>query len=180
MPFQDARLIASEAEVPVVTVLAPTAYLENLSAPWSAERVVRDGGLAYPLPAEAPMAWVATADVGLAAVRAVDAAVAGWFALPGNPYTGEALAAELSEALGVALRWEQLTPSEFGERLRPHLGDHAADGTAASTSTWRRRRRRRPPIPARRAPRSGGRRGAPASGRPRSPGRSSACRTRAG
>ena len=30
VPFHDARVIASEAAVPVVTVLAPTAYLENL------------------------------------------------------------------------------------------------------------------------------------------------------
>jgi nucleoside-diphosphate-sugar epimerase len=131
VPFHDARVIASEADVPVVTVLAPTVYLENLSAPWSAERVVRDGVLAYPVGAEAPLAWVATADVGLAAVRAVDDAVAGWFALPGNPYTGHALAAELGGALGLALRWETIAPREFAERLRPHLGDHAADGTAA-------------------------------------------------
>jgi uncharacterized protein YbjT (DUF2867 family) len=131
VPFQDARVIASEAAVPIVTVLAPTAYLENLSAPWSAERVVRDGVLAYPVPAEAPIAWVATADVGLAAVRAVRDEVAGWFALPGNPYTGHELAAELGEALGLALRWEHITPRAFAERLRAHLGDHAADGTAA-------------------------------------------------
>jgi uncharacterized protein YbjT (DUF2867 family) len=128
VPFQDARVIASEARVPVVTVLAPTVYLENLNAPWS---TIGDGVLAYPVPAEAPLAWVATADVGLAAVRAVDGEVAGWFALPGHAYTGHELAAELGEALDLPLRWEQIPPREFGERLRPHLGDHAADGTAA-------------------------------------------------
>ena len=128
VPFQDARVIASEADVPVVTVLAPTVYLENLNAPWS---TIGDGVLAYPVPAEAPLAWVATADVGLAAVRAVEDEVAGWFALPGNAYTGHELAAELGEALDLPLRWEQVAPREFGERLRPHLGDHAAEGTAA-------------------------------------------------
>jgi uncharacterized protein YbjT (DUF2867 family) len=70
VPFLDARVIAAEADVPVVTVLAPTTYLENLSAPWS---TIGEGVIAYPVPAAAPMAWVATADVGLAAVRAVDA-----------------------------------------------------------------------------------------------------------
>jgi uncharacterized protein YbjT (DUF2867 family) len=128
VPFLDARVIAAEADVPVVTVLAPTTYLENLSAPWS---TLGEGVVAYPVPAVVPMAWVATADVGLAAVRAVDGEVAGVFALPGNPYTGDALAAELGEALGLTLRWEQITPGEFGERLRPYLGDHAAEGTAA-------------------------------------------------
>ncbi|WP_028064585.1 SDR family oxidoreductase [Solirubrobacter soli] len=128
VPFLDARVIAAEADVPVVTVLAPTVYLENLSAPWS---TIGEGVVAYPVPAAAPLAWVATADVGLAAVRAVEDGVAGRFALPGHPYTGVELAAELGEALGMALRWEQIAPREFAERLRPHLGDHAADGTAA-------------------------------------------------
>jgi NAD(P)H dehydrogenase (quinone) len=128
VPFLDARVIAGEAELPVVTVLAPTTYLENLSAPWS---TIADGVIAYPVSAAAPLAWVATADVALAAVRAVEGAVAGRFALPGNVYTGDALAAELGEALGLTLRWEQLAPRDFAERLRPHLGDHAADGTAA-------------------------------------------------
>src|SRR5262245_37912822 len=35
VPFLDARVVAAEARVPLVTVLAPTTYLENLSAPWS-------------------------------------------------------------------------------------------------------------------------------------------------
>ena len=131
VPFHDARVIAAEADVPVVTVLAPTAYLENLSAPWSARRVLEDGVLAYPVPAEAPLSWVATADVGLAAVRAVAKAIPGRFALPGVTYTGHELAGELGDALGLELRWEMITPREFGERLRPFLGDHAAEGTAA-------------------------------------------------
>jgi hypothetical protein len=57
--------------------------------------------------------------------------VAGWFALPGVTYTGDELTAELGEALGLELRWETIAPREFGERLRPFLGDHAAEGTAA-------------------------------------------------
>jgi hypothetical protein len=77
------------------------------------------------------MSWVATADVGLAAVRAVAAAIPGWFALPGVTYTGHELAAELGTALGLELRWEMIAPREFGERLRPFLGAHAAEGTAA-------------------------------------------------
>jgi nucleoside-diphosphate-sugar epimerase len=132
MPFQDARVIASEAAVPVVTVLAPaTTYLENLSAPWSAERIARDGVIAYPVPGEATLAWVATADVGVAALRAVEDRVGGWFFLPGVPLTGNELAAELGSALGRELRWELVAPRDYCELLRPHLGDHAAEGTAA-------------------------------------------------
>jgi uncharacterized protein YbjT (DUF2867 family) len=131
IPFHDARVLASEAAVGLVTVLAPTTYLENLSAPWSAPYVTGEGVIAYPVPAEVPMSWVATADVATAAVRAVDTAVGGWFALPGVTYTGTALAAELGEALGRDLRWETITARAFGDRMRPFVGDHAADGTAA-------------------------------------------------
>ncbi|MDA0163897.1 NmrA family NAD(P)-binding protein [Solirubrobacter ginsenosidimutans] len=130
VPFLDARVHAAAADVPLVTVLLPTAYMENLSAPWSAERLVRDGVVAYPLPAEAPMPWVATADVAAAAVRAVEDAVTGWFALPGVPVTGHEVAAQLGAVLDRELRWEPIAPREFGERLRPFLGDHAAEGTA--------------------------------------------------
>jgi nucleoside-diphosphate-sugar epimerase len=132
IPFQDARVIASEAAVPLVTVLAPTTtYLENLSGPWSAERIAGDGAIAYPVPGEATLAWVATADVGVAARRAIEAGVGGWFFLTGVPLTGHELAAELGAALGRELRWELVAPREYGELLRPHLGDHAAEGTAA-------------------------------------------------
>ncbi|HEY6889354.1 MAG TPA: hypothetical protein VI300_16280, partial [Solirubrobacter sp.] len=131
VPFHDARVHAAAARVPLVTVLLPLAYMENLSAPWSAERIVRDGVVAYPVPAEAPMGWVATADVAAAAVRAVQDEVTGRFALPGVPVTGHEVAAQLGSVLGRELRWELIAPREFGERLRPFLGDHAADGTAA-------------------------------------------------
>ncbi len=131
IPFSDARHVAAEVDVPLVTVLAPMAYMENLNAPWSAEWIARDGVVAYPVPAEAPMAWVATADIAAAAVRAVEDEVTGWFSLPGEPVTGHEVAAQLGAALGLDLRWATITPREFGERLRPFLGDHAAEGTAA-------------------------------------------------
>jgi uncharacterized protein YbjT (DUF2867 family) len=47
MPWVDARHRAAAAEVPRVTVLQPTMYLENLNTPWSAERVAHDGVVAY-------------------------------------------------------------------------------------------------------------------------------------
>jgi nucleoside-diphosphate-sugar epimerase len=131
MPWVDARHRAAAAEVPRVTVLQPTMYLENLNTPWSAERVAHDGVVAYPVPAEAPMRWVATADVAGAVERAIARGVAGWFALPGTAVTGPEVAAALGAALGRPVRWETITPDAFGDLLRPHVGDHAADGTAA-------------------------------------------------
>jgi uncharacterized protein YbjT (DUF2867 family) len=131
VPFLDARHAAAAADVPLVTVLQPTLYLDNVSAPWSARRVMREGVIAYPLPGEAPLPWVAVADVARAVERALAGGVAGWFALPGPPMTGHEVAAAVSGALGRPVRWEPIAPEAFGDLLRPHLGDHAADGTAA-------------------------------------------------
>jgi nucleoside-diphosphate-sugar epimerase len=122
VPFLDARRRAAAAQVERVTLLEPTRlYLENISAPWSGG----DGVIAYPLPGDVPLAWVATDDVAGAVVRAIEASVAGRYALPGVTATGD----EVAAALGA--RWQPITPDEFADRLRPHLGDHAADGTAA-------------------------------------------------
>jgi uncharacterized protein YbjT (DUF2867 family) len=131
VPFLDARHVAAAADVPLVTVLQPQIYLDNISAPWSATRVVRDGVIAYPLPGDVPVPRVAYADVARAVERALADGVAGQFALPGPLATGHEVADMVGAALGRAVRWESISPEAFGEMLRPHGGDHAADGTAA-------------------------------------------------
>jgi hypothetical protein len=132
VPFLDARILAASADVPRVTVLQPvTTYMENLSAPWAADRIARDGVVAYPVPAEAPVRWVAGADVAVAIERAIAREVTGWFGLPGTPMTGVELADALGGAIGRPVRWESIAPHTFADLLRPFLGDHAADGTAA-------------------------------------------------
>ena len=166
VPYIDARLRAAAARVPRVTLLQPaTTYLENLSAPWSAERVAADGVAAYPVPAEASLRWVATEDVAVAAARAIAREVAGSFPLPGILATGHEVAAALATALGRPVRWEAITAEAFGDMLRPHLGDHAADGTAAMY----RMLASSPPPPTltrqRRARRSAGRRARSRTGR---------------
>jgi uncharacterized protein YbjT (DUF2867 family) len=128
VPFLDARLLAAGAAVPRVTVLQPTLYLENISAPWS---MGRDSVISYPIPADVPVPWVATADIAIAAERAITRDVAGWFALPGVPAPGHEVAGAIGRVLGRPMLWQTITPDEFADRARPHLGDHAAEGTAA-------------------------------------------------
>lgn len=130
VPFLDARHRAAAADVPLVTVLQPTTYLENLSGPWSAE-LVGEGVVAYPVPGDLPLAWLATADVAIAVERAIARGAGGFFALPGNPATGHELAATLAQVLTRPVRWETVPADAYGDMLRPHLGGHAADGTAA-------------------------------------------------
>jgi uncharacterized protein YbjT (DUF2867 family) len=128
VPFLDARHRAAAAAVPRVTVLQPTLYLENLSAPWS---TAHRGVVAYPLPDDVVVPWVATADVALAIERVITRRVAGWFALPGVPASGRQLATAIGDAIGRPVVWRTVGPEQFAEMLRPHMGDHAAEGTAA-------------------------------------------------
>jgi hypothetical protein len=114
-----------------VTVLQPTLYLENLAAPWAVPRIVDDGVLAYPLPDDVAFPWVATDDVAVAVERATTQEAPGWFALPGIAATGREIADAIGAVLGRAVRWQTIRPDEYGDMLRPHLGDHAADGVAA-------------------------------------------------
>ncbi|WP_432947629.1 SDR family oxidoreductase [Kribbella sp. CA-253562] len=129
VPFLDARHRAAGAAVPMVTVLQPTFYLENLTSPWQAPRTM-EGLISSPLPAEVPMPWVATDDVAVAIERAINQAVTGSFVLPGQAVTGHQIAKAIAAVVGHAVRWETITPTEYGDLLRPHLGDHAADGIA--------------------------------------------------
>lgn len=131
VPFVDARHAAAAARVDRVTVVQPTTYMENLSASWSAPRIEQEGVVAYPVPAGAPMAFVAAEDVAAAILRAVEEGIAGSFVLPGPATTGDAVASALAEVLERPVRWEHIAPDDYADLLRPYLGDHAADGTAA-------------------------------------------------
>ncbi len=135
VPYLDARHVAACADVARVTVLQPTIYMDNLSAPWSAPRIVEEGVVAYPLPLDAPIPWVALADVAGAIETAIADEVGGWFALPGVPTTGQEIAFALDEATGRPVHWSAITPAAFADMLRPYLGDHAAEGTAAFYAT---------------------------------------------
>ncbi|SFD56558.1 NmrA family NAD(P)-binding protein [Streptomyces aidingensis] len=138
VPFVDARaLLATELPgvVRTATVVAPArTYMENLSAPWSAPMVASGGEVAYPLPAELPVPWVALDDLG--------AAVAGLIASPAPPplrvvagpqaLTGDEAAAEIAAALGRPVRWRTIDVAECERMLAPFLGPEAAAGVAAA------------------------------------------------
>jgi nucleoside-diphosphate-sugar epimerase len=78
------------------------------------------------------MPWVATADVARAVATAIERVITGSFVLPGAARTGHEVADAIGAAMGRTVRWEHVDPDAYAEVLRPHLGDHAADGTAAA------------------------------------------------
>ncbi|WP_084496922.1 NmrA family NAD(P)-binding protein [Nocardia amamiensis] len=137
VPFVDARVLMS-AELPhsveVATVVGPAqTYMENLAAPWSAA-LVGAGEVAYPLPSDLPVPWVALDDLGAAVAALITATAPPPFQIVTGPQalTGDQVAAELTAALGHPVRWNAITPAGYQEMLATHLGAEAAEGIAAA------------------------------------------------
>ncbi|MGN9813667.1 SDR family oxidoreductase [Micromonospora sp. BQ11] len=106
------------------TVLVPTGYLENFSAPWSAPRVAA-GELLYPRPADDLVAWVTNEDVATAteAVLRTPAAIGRRLPLAGpQALTFTDVAAGLAEALGRPVAFRQITGGEYGQLVGTVLG----------------------------------------------------------
>lgn len=110
-------------------VVAPTGYLENHMAPWALATLAR-GELVYPRPADDVIAWTAAVDLGTAAVAALAADLGGEVLRLAGPQalTFSDLATELGAGLGRDLTFRAITPAEYGDLLRPFLGDAAAAG----------------------------------------------------
>jgi uncharacterized protein YbjT (DUF2867 family) len=115
------------------TVLTPTAYLENHAAPWALGPLAR-GELVYPRPATDPLAWITARDVTAAAVAALAADVGAQLLRLAGPevLTFEELARELGAGLDRETVFRRVSAEEFGDLMRPFLGDEAAAGVAAA------------------------------------------------
>lgn len=132
VPGLDARHRVAAADVPMVTMLQPTLYLENLTTPWQLP-LYADGIIAYPLPAETVrIPWVATDDVAQAIKQVIDEEIVGSFVLPGHAAIGSELADAISSVLGRTVKWQTVAPDKYRDMLLPHLGEHAATSIAAN------------------------------------------------
>lgn len=128
-----ARATADALAAAGVAVVTPTGYLENHVAPWALAHL-REGELIYPRPAEDLIAWTAAADMGAAAVAAIATDVRGEVLALSGPaaLTFADLAAELGAGTGRELAFRRVTPAEYGDAVRPYLGDQGAAGVEAA------------------------------------------------
>ncbi|NAZ80428.1 NmrA family NAD(P)-binding protein [Kineococcus sp. R8] len=111
-------------------VVEPRLYLENLLLPVVVGPAREEGVLRYPLRADFPASWSSHLDVA-DVVRALltDHAVTGVVAVGALPaLLGDDLAAGFSRHLGREVRYEGLTPDEFGRSITPLFGEQAAAG----------------------------------------------------
>ncbi|SJN09959.1 hydroxylase [Leucobacter sp. 7(1)] len=108
-------------------VVEPRLYLENLLLPVIQGPARSEGVLRYPLPADYPVSWSSHTDVAAVAAHLLtDTTVTGTVSvghLPG--LTGADLATELGSAWGQDVRFEGITPDQFGELITPLFGPGA-------------------------------------------------------
>ena len=138
LPMLDYRIavegMLKSSGIPYV-ILRPTAYMENLLGPWTRPGIIERGVVAYPVSAHRPLSWVASADVGAAAVEALERPeLIGSIFDVGGPeaLTGEQIAAAFSTALGRPIRYEAISPEAFGKIMGQMMGPEAEAGTTAA------------------------------------------------
>ncbi|MEV6393267.1 NmrA family NAD(P)-binding protein [Streptomyces sp. NPDC051907] len=122
----------AQSDVELV-VVRPPVYLDNLFSPWNGPALVNEGVLAYPLPADAPTAWLSHHDLAEAVYAAltVDGVAGRTFDIGGEQsLTGRELAAAFSQGLGREIRYAPLEPLAFERGLAQILGAPTAAGVA--------------------------------------------------
>jgi uncharacterized protein YbjT (DUF2867 family) len=129
---REAEAVARELGPPSI-VLRPPFFMENLASAWMAGAIMNDHVVAYPLPSTLCVTWLAVADLGAyvaAALRRPE--LAGRTLHIGGPQTldGPGLAAELSAALDLPVRYSALAPDVFERGLSTQLGPAVARGIA--------------------------------------------------
>lgn len=104
------------------TVIAPAAFMDQYAQAWHRSSYER-GLLSVPLPADKPLALIATADIGAFAAHVLTrpARFAGQrIDIASDELTGPEIAAVLGAALGRELRYAE-APIEAAERYSPDL-----------------------------------------------------------
>lgn len=115
-------------------IIQPGVYLENLLGPWTAPLVINEGRVAYPIPADMPMSWIASDDVSAlvaAALQRPDLAGNNWPVSGLENPDGPALARAFSEGLGRELTYYAMPPQDFAAILNGLFGPGAGDAVAA-------------------------------------------------
>ncbi|HEY9425105.1 MAG TPA: NAD(P)H-binding protein [Microterricola sp.] len=109
-------------------VVAPRLYLENLLLPMVAGPAAAEGVLRYPLRADYPVSWSSHLDVAATVVRLLtDSSLEGTIAVGHRPaLTGDDLAAGFAAHIGRDVRFESVTPAEFGVLITPLFGAAAS------------------------------------------------------
>ena len=115
-------------------IIEPTIYMENMMGPFCAPFVKEEKKLAYPTPEIMPIGWIASRDVSAFVVEAIynENLKADSFQVSGlENLKGNDLAELFSEGVGEKITYYTQPAKEFGEILKPFVGEAGAAGVAS-------------------------------------------------
>lgn len=108
--------------------LQPTIYMENFLGPWVIDRLVTSNVLAYPIPHDFKIQWVAARDFGVVAAAALQEELPNEVVQLGGPQAldGDRLADIFSRSLGLQLPFETMSIDWFRDSLTAAAGPQIA------------------------------------------------------
>jgi len=115
-------------------IIEPTIYMENMMGPFCAPFITNEKKLAYPTPEAMPTGWIATRDVSAFVVEAIynEDLKADNFKISGlENLKGNDLASAFSNGVGEEIVYYPQKPQEFGDILKPMVGEAGANSVAA-------------------------------------------------
>lgn len=115
-------------------IIEPTIYMENMMGPFCAPFVKKEKKLAYPTPETMPIGWIASRDVSAFVVEAIynSKLKADTFQISGmENLRGNDLANRFSKGVGEKIVYYPQPPKEFGDILKPFVGEAGAAGVAS-------------------------------------------------
>lgn len=115
-------------------IIEPTIYMENMMGAFCAPFIKNEKKLAYPTPEAMPIGWIASRDVSAFVVEAIynEDLKADSFKVSGlENLKGDELASKFSEGVGEEIVYYAQKPQEFGDILKPFVGEAGANSVAA-------------------------------------------------
>ena len=116
---RDIERALEDTGIPCVFI-EPTVFMDNQYRAWTRPLIMREGVFAYPARPDLLINWVCLEDVAQAMRRALQTDAADGLHVPlGGPeaLVGDQVAANLSEAIGLPVRFQSLAPEEFAARM---------------------------------------------------------------
>lgn len=115
-------------------IIEPTIYMENMMGPFCAPFIKTEKKLAYPTPEAMSIGWIASRDVSAFVVEAIynTELKSDTFQISGTEnLSGNALAEQFSKGVGKKIIYYTQPSKEFGEILKPFVGEAGAAGVSS-------------------------------------------------
>jgi NAD(P)H dehydrogenase (quinone) len=119
-------------KLPIITI-SPSFYLDNLTAPWALPIIKEQGVISYPLPADAPFAWLSHYNLAQYTYKAIlqPELIGKVFPIGGELISGNQIAGKVSKILNKTVQYVYLKPEEFKQSLLQQFNEEIATEIAS-------------------------------------------------